>query len=220
MVFDLKKILDRIAHILEVDSGETPYQKDIAAVLSISPSSLANMKSRGNLPIKEIALFAAERKISINWVLFGQNPRLVDNSTEERYRINFLSNIAGSAGSGSINEGESEQEWLTLDVYSVEALGLHGRDLNYVEAIRVTGDSMEPQIRDGSIILIDRQKTDIQGGGVFAVNILGNILIKRVLLNTKGMVELISANTTYAVSYEYSEDVIIIGKVVGSLEKQ
>ena len=218
MIFDFEKILDRVAHIMETDNGEAPYDKDIASYLKISPSSLANMKRRGGMPLKELTLFAAERKVSINWLLFGQHIR-DPKEVEDHYRISFLADITGSAGGGAVNEDELEREWLTLDSHSVEALGLREHDLEHIEAIRVTGDSMEPKIMDGSIILIDREKTDVTGGGIFAVNVSGNVFIKRIVLNSSGKVELISTNPDYNTTYEQPEDVMVIGKVIGSLEK-
>jgi len=217
---DLEKVLDRLATILEIERGSKPYEKDIAEALGLSPSALSNMKKRGRVPYEEISLFAASKQISINWLLFGQNPRRVSDMMEDTYRvvpIVFRESTNASAGGGAWNEDEDETGTLLLDERSLEALGVLG--LKNVEAIRVVGDSMEPLIREDAIVLIDRDRTEIHGGGIFAVNVFGQVFIKRVRLNTKNRVELISENPAYPPSEEDAKNVLVIGKIVGMLER-
>jgi len=215
---ELEPVLERLAIVLETETGVHPYEKDIAGALGISPAALSNMKSRKRVPHEEIALFAAERKISINWLLFGQSPRKIDETMNRVYKIRFLSDVRGSAGGGAFNEEETEDDWLILDEKTLRALGLS--DAKNLEAIRVIGDSMEPLLKDDSIVLIDRSRTEVGGGGIFAVNVLGRVFVKRVAIGTKGDVELISENPAYETIRENPEDVTVIGKIVGTLEQR
>ena len=47
--------------------------KDVCRALNISQSSLASHKLRKSIPYKELIIYCAINKISINWLLFGQN---------------------------------------------------------------------------------------------------------------------------------------------------
>lgn len=218
-LFDLEKILDRLAMAMEAESGETPYEKDIAAALGLSPTNLSNMKKRGAVPFEEISLFAAKRKISINWILFGQSPRMIDEAMEDVYKIHLLSKYTVSGGGGAVNEETEgdEEEWLVLDRKSAEAIGIS--DMGRIEAVRVVGDSMEPTIPEGSLVLIDRGRNTISDGGIYAVNVAGMVFVKRVRFDTKGRVELISENPAYPPSIENPEEVMVIGRIVGTLAR-
>ena len=46
--------------------------------------------------------------------------------------------------------------------------------------MRVSGDSMEPEIRDGDVVLLDQSKTRIVPGKMFAVGFEESIYIKRI----------------------------------------
>ncbi|MEA3419632.1 MAG: helix-turn-helix domain-containing protein [Campylobacterota bacterium] len=51
------------------------YNKEIAQALGLTPEYFAVIKKRGKIPYEAIATFCRNRKISINWVLFGQEPK-------------------------------------------------------------------------------------------------------------------------------------------------
>ena len=99
----------------------------------------------------------------------------------------------------------------------MEKLGVLHR--NNIEAINVVGDSMEPVLNDESIVLIDRNKTDIGNGGIFVVNTGGGLLVKRVSMSSQGMLDLVSDNKLYNTISIPMEEVNIVGRVIGALEK-
>jgi phage repressor protein C with HTH and peptisase S24 domain len=45
--------------------------------------------------------------------------------------------------------------------------------------MQVSGDSMEPGIRAGDTVMIDRSRTAVVAGGIYAVGIDDTIMIKR-----------------------------------------
>ena len=63
----------RIEQIIAKDQKrERIYNKDIARALGLTPAYFAVIKKRGKIPYESIAYFCKERKISINWIFFGQ----------------------------------------------------------------------------------------------------------------------------------------------------
>jgi phage repressor protein C with HTH and peptisase S24 domain len=62
--------------------------------------------------------------------------------------------------------------------------------------MQVSGDSMEPGIRDGDTVMIDRSRTAVVAGGIYAVGIDDTIMIKR-LEKRPGQLALISDNRAY-----------------------
>ena len=62
--------------------------------------------------------------------------------------------------------------------------------------MRVSGDSMEPEIMDGDVVLLDQSKTRIVPGRMFAVGFEEAIYLKRIDM-LPGKIVLKSANLAY-----------------------
>lgn len=210
-------VMERVATVLERKTGKKVYDKEIAEALGMKAPNYTNAKNRNSVPIAKVAEFCAVNLVSINWVLYEQDTNMFDDNTDDIFKIAFFSNINGGGGGEAINNDDDEIEYLTLDRRSAERIGIS--NLKDVEAINLTGDSMEPTLKDGSIIVIDRTQIDITGGGIFAVNTPSGLSIKRVSLNPTGGLILISENKLYPDSHITEDEATILGKVVGSMEK-
>jgi len=201
MKFD--KIIEKIKDILSLEVGERKVlNKDVAKALGITPEHLSMLKKRNKIPYKELAFFCAKRKISINWILFDQQINTITAETEKFSKIRYFKNINASAGGGAVNFDEN-YEILYIDKKIID---------KNLDAINVIGDSMEPTIKDGSIIFIDRNDKNVQNGGIFVIATTAGVFVKRVNLKSDGKIELISDNQIYP--NEIIEEAKIIGKVV------
>lgn len=83
-------------------------------------------------------------------------------------------------------------------------------------ALRCKGDSMEPTLKDGDIILI-RNQPEVENGQIAAVNVNGETTLKRVYFRGDGL-HLIADNPGYQPIFipAYSdEEIIIHGLAVG-----
>ncbi|WP_456479393.1 S24 family peptidase [Nautilia sp.] len=201
MEFD--KIIEKIKDILSLEVGERKVlNKDVAKALGITPEHLSMLKKRNKIPYEELAYFCAKRKISLNWLLFDQQIENIAKETEKFAKIRYFKNINASAGGGALN-CEEEYELIFIDKKIID---------KNLDAIHVVGDSMEPTIKDGSIIFIDRSDTNIQNGGIFVISTPAGVFVKRVNLKSDGKIELISDNTLYP--RETADEAEILGKVV------
>ena len=71
-------IILRIEKIITVNSeNRRVYNKEVAQVLELTPEYFAVIKKRGKIPYEAIADFCRKREISINWILFGQEPQKI-----------------------------------------------------------------------------------------------------------------------------------------------
>jgi len=201
MEFD--KITEKIKDIISEEVGERKVlNKDVAKALGITPEHLSMLKKRNKIPFEELAYFCAKRKISLNWLLFDQQIENIASQTEKFAKIRYFKDINASAGGGAINFDEN-YEILYIDKKIIN------KDL---DAINVIGDSMEPTIKDGSIIFIDRNDKNVQNGGIFVIATTAGVFVKRVNLKSSGELELISDNPLYP--SETVKEAHIIGKVV------
>lgn len=56
------------------------------------------------------------------------------------------------------------------------------------------GDSMEPTIRGGETLLVDRSRTEIEDGGIYALGVGDTVMVKRLRRTPDGLVRIISDN--------------------------
>ena len=81
--------------------------------------------------------------------------------------------------------------------------------------MRVTGDSMDPEIRNGATVMIDLGRKHIKNNCIFALGIEDTIIIKELERLPGGRVRVISKNRTEYPPYEADvADLHIIGQVV------
>ena len=88
------------------------------------------------------------------------------------------------------------------------------RELKNIEALKVSGDSMEPTFSYDDTIFINRAKTDIQRGGIFVLRTQGGLFIKRLLPRVDGKVDIISDNDIYPIQTLPKEEIEVLGRVV------
>ncbi len=209
----LRVIVEEIKSIISNDfTGKKIFDKDVADILGLSQMNFATMKKRNKIPYLELLDFCAVKSISINWILYGQSPESLIETTNKFFMIKYFSDISASAGGGSDNLDEDMQ---LLKIPEQFVLSLGGqRELKYIEAINVSGDSMEPTFSYNDIIFINRSKTDLHKGGVFIIRTESGLFIKRIQQTKDGKFDIISDNKIYATQTLDLEEIEVIGKVV------
>lgn len=89
-------------------------------------------------------------------------------------------------------------------------------DSQHMSLIRVQGDSMEPTLVSGDLVLIDHSRNYVDSrGGIYAIAIEGEIAVKRIqVLLPSRRLKIISDNNRYDPMELESDQVIINGKVI------
>jgi len=213
---DMKNFLDIVEEIKSIISAEFGskkiFDKDVADVLGVSQMNFATMKKRNKVPFGELMDFCATRKISINWMLYGQSPESLVEATNKFYMVRYLSEVNASAGGGADEQYENVEE-LELPESFVAILGGEN-ELKNIEALNVTGDSMEPTFSYNDIVFINRAKTDLQRGGIFTIRTEAGLFIKRVQKRIDGKIDIISDNPVYSTQTLSPNEIEVLGRVV------
>jgi hypothetical protein len=117
--------------------------------------------------------------------------------------------LSASAGSGAMAEGEA-----TLGHMQFAPRWLRRQDLDpaLLSIIEVEGDSMEPTLRDGDEILVDRTPRPVRAG-IHVVRVDDALLVKR-LERAGDRLRLISDNQAYPPIERPAADVEVLGRVV------
>ncbi len=97
--------------------------------------------------------------------------------------------------------------------FSTRWLRGQGFDPAALSAIAVTGDSMEPTLRDGDEILVDRTPRPLRDG-IHVVRVDDALLVKRIDAGRAGMVTLLSDNPAYRPIELEPAALAVIGRVV------
>ena len=210
----VNEILEKLKDILSTDGQDGKvFDKDVADALNLSQANFATMKNRGKIPFSNILDFCALKKISINWLLYNQNPGSLVDSTD-KYWIKYFPEVAVSAGGGAF-ESEDDFEKLEVPAYFVNMLGGQ-ENLKNIDAINVVGDSMEPTLNTDNIIFIDKSSKSNFRDGIYAFTTTHGLFVKRIQKRVDGQLDIISDNSDYPKQVLDPQEIEVLGKVISS----
>ena len=220
MVMQIQDVLDRIKQKFIQTEDKVYSEKDISIALGFHPTYIAVTKSRDSIPYENIIKLCQEKEWSLDEILLGKTPQNVltnhDNEDDTVFLIDFLDDTFGSCGAGGESYGSSRK--LKIDKTFIEALKPSGVSYN-IEAIRACGDSMEPTIADGSIVIVDKNDVNFSRSGIFVLRTDGGLLIKRLSRNVNGDINVVSDNSVYQTDTIKANELIVLGKVLGVVRK-
>jgi len=125
--------------------------------------------------------------------------------------------VAASMGNGAVIHSEQVVDHLAFRAEWVRTeLGTSPRNLILISAI---GDSMEPSLRAGDLLLIDRSVESVKQDSIYAIAHDGELRIKRIQRLFDGSLVIKSDNPNYRteeLSPAQAEQMRIVGRVVWS----
>lgn len=207
----VEEVLERIKGILASEIDGRVKDADAARALGITAGALAVLKNRDRLPIEEIAAFCAKRRVSINWVLFDQSAASLVENTEKYSFARYFGEAKLSAGGGAFDLSED---------YEATALPRCFADMlrnpsGAIDIVKVEGDSMEPTLKSGDLIFIDRDDRRIKDGAIYAIAATGGLFVKRLRRAANGFLTLVSDNADYPNIDISPDETRLIGRIIG-----
>ena len=145
----------------------------------------------------------------VSEVELGADPELARPRESDDFLAVPRLALDASAGPGAVSAEEISFDSFRFSRRWLREMGLEGADLS---AIRVEGDSMEPVLRSGDEIFVDRNKR--AGEGIHVVRIGDALHVKQVQVSAADRIKLISANDAYAPVELARDEVEVIGRVV------
>lgn len=118
--------------------------------------------------------------------------------------------VGASAGHGAANADEQGFDTIRFSRRWLRSMGLQ---TDMLSMIAVSGDSMEPTLRDGDEILVDRTVRPLRDG-IHVARLGESLLVKRLDTGRAGKVTLISDNTAYPAIECGADEVEVVGRVV------
>ncbi|WP_126456695.1 XRE family transcriptional regulator [Sulfuriflexus mobilis] len=184
-------------------------KKELAARVGLSESQLHRIVAGDSqAKVETIASMAKAGGVSIEWLATGEGPMMITEIKEQaatygvktdklgdEYAYIPLYDVRAAAGHGSIVESEQvidslafKQEWLHNELH------INPSDL-YL--IYVQGESMEPTLRAGDVILVDRSDNKASREGIYVLVMDGTLLVKRIQSLPGGRMRISSDNPAY-----------------------
>lgn len=200
---------DRARLVELAEAGRTSLAS-LSAMLGRNPSYLQQFVRKGS-PRK---LEEADRRrlaefFGVSEVELGADLDHARASAPDEFITVPRLSLDASAGPGAFSAEEISFDSFRFSRRWLREMGLEGADLT---AIRVEGDSMEPTLRSGDEIFVDRNKRS--GEGIHVVRIGDALHVKQVQASAPGRIALISSNDSYAPIDLARDEVEVIGRVV------
>ncbi len=196
-------------------------QMDLATALQVNRSAITQAKLRDAVPQKWVLALARRYSLSPDWLEFGKgSPRLPGPNAPLQARADLGEDIVRvpkaaarlCAGGGSFEvDGRCVAEF----PFPRQWLARFGVPSSMV-FMDVVGDSMEPGIYDGDMVLVDKSHQRLSPGVVLAVGVDDAIYLKRAEARPGGVI-LRSDNPGYPPVELYGDELDafrIIGKMV------
>ncbi len=118
--------------------------------------------------------------------------------------------LGASAGPGTLAQDAAPTDRLR---FSGRWLRQQGLEPGMLSVIEVEGDSMEPTLRDGDEILVDRSPRPLRSG-LHVIRLDDVLLVKRLEPGSAGTLIIISDNPAYPRMERRRADVAVLGRVV------
>lgn len=179
-------------------------QQELSEKLGYGNRNLAVKIARNSFPnIEEVKKISEIFKVSFDYLINGDDTKTISN--EPKFFVPVL-NQKLSAGFGQLVPDTPEVAgYMEVPRY----LRYYGENLGLLYII---GDSMEPTLRRGDLVLCDSCGYD--GEGLYAVRYCGDFYAKRILKKGDKYI-IISDNKSYPLLEEpvASDDISIVGRV-------
>jgi phage repressor protein C with HTH and peptisase S24 domain len=207
-------------------TGWTAY-KALAEFVDSSTASIAGVKKRGKFNLEWAHKIAQSFGSYTDYIMDGAGPKRRETGSEgyksadttatpaEGYVYVPRYEVAASAGGGAVIHSEQ-----IVDHLSFKAEWVHntlGVPVNDLALINVLGDSMEPVLSDGDLILIDMGTRRVKDNAIYVLQLNGSLLVKRIQRKLDGSVMVKSDNVIYEpemVTTEMLNSLNVIGRVV------
>ena len=224
------EILDRIISLkkLKNDAG-------LARFLNVKPAIVSNWRSRGTIPYDILFSFCEHNDVSLDYLLRGRGPVSTDDrafgkpteyitsgrmagDVEEKPAVYapdsefvYISQVDGRISAG---RGRTPENAIDVKVaFRTDWIRRKGNPRNMV-LIKVEGDSMEPSLLSGDLVLVDRNRNYIDPqGGIYALALDDIIMVKRIQM-LADRIRIISDNVKYEAFDVPVEKVKVNGKVI------
>ncbi|MCF8719254.1 LexA family transcriptional regulator [Nitrospina gracilis] len=201
-------------------------QTQLAEFLGIGPASVTNAKRADSFPSSWALKIGEKWGVNTDWILTGKGQKYSKEGVRESHEAFNDQDLSGfifvpqydvkaAAGNGIDIQSEYVVDYLAFKKAWVK------KKLNVspgkLVLINVSGDSMEPTLKDDDLILIDTGIREFKKNALYVLNLGGELQVKRIEYVPGGDLIIKSDNpayTPFTARGEQKDLLIIVGQVV------
>lgn len=170
---------------------------DLARYLGVSTPVVSGYRQRQTVPLEQCVKIAERTGVSLDWLILGKGEMRGGSGGAAEFDDADavwvpLYDVEVSAGSGIEVYGERIIQRVPFAKSWLHSEGLYARHL---ACLPVHGDSMEPTLQHGDIVLVNHEKT--RGDGVFVIRMGNALRVKRLQWLATGDLRISSDNAIY-----------------------
>lgn len=185
-------------------------QRELAKYLKIAPSTVSMYESGNREPNFEILETLADFfNVDLNYLLgkTDKTTKLIIENESKGFKIPVLGNVAAGIPISAVE-----------DILDYEEVPSSWQSQGEFFALRIKGDSMEPRMENGDVVIV-KQQSDANSGDTVIALVNGDDATCKRLEKTDNGIMLVSTNAKYPPMFFSKEDivnkpVVILGKVV------
>lgn len=220
--------MESVAVRLRQAIGESGGPRAFSATSGMARGTVDNQLAGRSPPSLETLNHLVELGFSPDWLLRGKGPQRAPGGADFAGLVEVSGPAAkglvalplytaprASAGGGAVEDVETQKLMAIDEGWLRRTFAVSPRDL----ALMVSeGESMEPTIRAGEILLFDRGETGTKlRDGIFIVRLEGAVMVKRLQMMPGRQLKITSDNTAfepYTIPLNDGIDFAVIGRVV------
>ena len=187
-------------------------QRELANFLKVAPSTISMYESGQREPNFEVLESLADFfNVDLNYLL-GKSDKttklmLEDSQSSQGLQIPVLGTVAAGIPISAVE-----------DILDYEEIHSSWQSQGEFFALRIKGDSMQPKMDDGDVVIV-RQQSDANSGDTVIALVNGDDATCKKLQKTENGIMLVSTNPNYLPMFFTNEEiqtkpVVILGKVV------
>ena len=192
-------------------------QRELANFLKVAPSTISMYESGQREPNFEVLESLADFfNVDLNYLL-GKSDKttklmLEDSQPPQGLQIPVLGTVAAGIPISAVE-----------DILDYEEIDASWQSQGEFFALRIKGDSMQPKMDDGDVVIV-RQQSDANNGDTVIALVNGDDATCKKLQKTENGIMLVSTNPNYLPMFFTNEEivakpVVILGKVVELRQK-
>jgi phage repressor protein C with HTH and peptisase S24 domain len=211
-MLSLNDVIERLKSITKTKTNTA-----LADALKVNESTIRSWKNRGTIPYEQCLKVSETYDCTMDWLLKGVQNETPPNVNGQLVTIPFY-DVEASAGHGALVESDQYEKLITFSPdYIRNEIGVNP---NNVFLMLARGDSMYPTIKDGAMIMVEKDLEHLNDG-IFVLRLNNALLVKRLNILPTGTIKVLSDNKMYE-PYEIdaklleADNVEVLGRVVWS----
>ncbi|MGI2111846.1 S24 family peptidase [Shewanella frigidimarina] len=205
-------------------------QPELAKMIGVTKATISQWESAATSPKGEnLYNLAKHLKCTTDWLLFGKESKPTSNAewagpmetwdsntplNDDEVEIPFYMEVELAAGHGIIEAPHYNGPKLR---FAKSTLRKSSVDPTNAACVRVSGNSMEPVLPNGSTVGVDTSQTDVIDGKMYAINQDGMLRVKTLYKLPGGGLRLRSYNIDEWPDERYEGEVIKQIKIIGKV---